>query len=182
MEESVDQFKDEIQTRFEQYLQPFMIVAYITDPRFQGEWHEKIASVSRELNLEDMADDWVASLDVDGEMLQSYFKFKSPQKDESFFPAYMFKDRFTTKESNPAQWWKILHEKNTRGGRLSSSFTRTMIKIHSCPASSASLERWFSTVGFIWSKERNRLGSEKAMKLAQVYKNLSSVMKKFHFK
>ena len=46
MEESVEQFKNEIQTRFKQYLQPFMIVTYITDPRFQGEWYEKIGSMS----------------------------------------------------------------------------------------------------------------------------------------
>ena len=45
-------------------------------------------------------------------------------------------------------------------------------RLQSCPASSAAIERWFSTIGFIWNKVRNRLGDERAMKLAQVYRAL----------
>jgi hypothetical protein len=45
-----------------------------------------------------------------------------------------------------------------------------MTGLHSSPASSASIERWFSTVGFIWSKTRNRLGVEKAKKLSAIFK------------
>ena len=59
-----------------------------------------------------------------------------------------------------------------RTKKLPPQFTELMVKIHSCPASSASIERWFSTIGFVWSKERNRLGEERAMKLAQVYRSL----------
>ena len=47
-----------------------------------------------------------------------------------------------------------------------------MVGLHSCPASSAGIERWFSTVGFIWSKTRNNLGVDKAQKLATVYRAL----------
>ena len=53
------------------------------------------------------------------------------------------------------------------------NFSTLMIKLHSCPASSASLERWFSTFGFVWSKTRNRLGADKAMKLVKIYKTLA---------
>ena len=33
-------------------------------------------------------------------------------------------------------------------------FARFLESLHSCPASSAGIERWFSTVWFIWSKNR----------------------------
>jgi len=51
-------------------------------------------------------------------------------------------------------------------------FCKFMVQLHSCPCSSAGIERWFSTVGFIWSKIRNRLGADKAKKLATVYRAL----------
>ena len=53
-------------------------------------------------------------------------------------------------------------------------WTSFMVNLHSCPSSSASLERWFSTFGFVWSKTRNRLGQEKAMKLVKIYRALRS--------
>ena len=172
-DDTLEQFKEDIQARFEQYLQPFMVAAYITDPRFQKDWYDMLEQAVG-LDLEEKADDYMASLDDEGEVMDIYFKFKAKEKDARYFPDYMFKPRLTSPESNPAHWWKILHDKNSRGGAYSMPkvFTETMIKLHSCPASSASIERWFSTVGFVWSKERNRLGSEKAMKLAQVYRTL----------
>lgn len=54
----------------------------------------------------------------------------------------------------------------------SQEFCQFLIQLHQCPASSAGIERWFSTVGFIWSKVRNRLGVEKAKKLATIYRAL----------
>ena len=53
-----------------------------------------------------------------------------------------------------------------------SYFSRLLVGLHSCPASSVGIEIWFSTVGFIWSKTRNRLGVEKAQKLATLYRAL----------
>ena len=41
-------------------------------------------------------------------------------------------------------------------------FIELMQALHSCPASSAGIEHWFSTLGFVWSQVRNRLGVEKA--------------------
>ena len=51
-------------------------------------------------------------------------------------------------------------------------FIDLMRALHSCPASSAGIERWFSTIGFVWSEVRNRLGVEKAKKLSFCYRML----------
>ena len=45
-----------------------------------------------------------------------------------------------------------------------------MVGLHSCVASSAGIERWFSRVGVDWSKARDSLGHKKAEKLASIYR------------
>ena len=83
-------------------------------------------------------------------------------------------------------YWKYLKDKLGRsaaaaatdaaaGDEISSGllgFLELMQALHSCPASSAGIERWFSTVGFVWSEVRNRLGVEKAKKLSFCYRML----------
>lgn len=51
------------------------------------------------------------------------------------------------------------------------------IKLHSCPGSSAGLERVFSTYGHIWTKLRNNLGPDKVEKLVKVYRHLNVSIK-----
>lgn len=76
-------------------------------------------------------------------------------------------------EFSPSDWWRIVKRIATRQGDIgATTFCQFMIGLHSCPASSAGIERFFSTVGFIWSKTRNRLGVQKAQKLATVYRAL----------
>ena len=76
-------------------------------------------------------------------------------------------------EFTPTEWWKIVNKKATRQGFVDlEDFSQFMVNLHSCPSSSAGIERWFSTIGFIWSKTRNRLGAEKAKKLATCYRAL----------
>ena len=77
---------------------------------------------------------------------------------------------------SPRKWWAYVKLKSVkRQDPDLERFCVLMIKLHSCPASSASIERWFSSFGFIWSKTRNRLGAagaEKAMKLVKIYRTL----------
>ena len=150
----------------------FRVTKEISSHSNGKDWYDMLEQAVS-LDLEEKADDYMASLDEEGEVMDIYVKFKAKDTDARYFPDYMFKPRLTSPESDPAHWWKILHDKNGGGAyTMPTVFTETMIKLHSCPASSASIERWFSTVGFVWSKERNRLGSEKALKLAQVYRTL----------
>lgn len=78
----------------------------------------------------------------------------------------------------PAQWWTLKLNQFEREEDLDGAkFARFMIGLHSCVASSAGIERWFSTIGFVWSKVRNRLGFKKAEKLAALYRGLRSCKK-----
>jgi len=51
-----------------------------------------------------------------------------------------------------------------------------MIHLLSCPASSASVERVFSTFGLVHNKLRNRLGVERAAKLVFCHRMLRGSM------
>ena len=91
------------------------------------------------------------------------------QQDPDHFPPHIFEQDGLIQA---AQWWKYMQRKAKKSESLSLEFTEFMTKLHSCPASSGSIERWFSTVGFVWSKVRNRLGPEKAKKLSSIYRCL----------
>jgi hypothetical protein len=95
-------------------------------------------------------------------------------QDKEVFPKQMFSE--TLKEISPSEWWKIIKDKATRSSQtpVAANFCSFLVSLHSCLASSASIERWFSTFGLVWSKLRNRLGAEKAMKLVKIYKSFYS--------
>lgn len=62
--------------------------------------------------------------------------------------------------------------KTTKKGNLPTGFISFVKSLISCPASTASIERIFSTYGLVWSKLRNKLGEEKAEKLVKIYRFL----------
>jgi len=53
-----------------------------------------------------------------------------------------------------------MEKKAEKSTSIPTEFCQLMRELHSAPASSASLERIFSTYGHAWSKQRNRLGAE----------------------
>ena len=79
------------------------------------------------------------------------------------FPASFFK----VGSINPVTWWKGL-----KYAALPEGPVELMIQLHSACASSASIERIFSSFGLIHNKIRNRLGVEKAAKLVFCYRML----------
>ena len=79
------------------------------------------------------------------------------------FPAAFFK----VGSFNPVTWWKGL-----KYAALPEGLVELMIQLHSACASSASIERIFSSFGLIHNKIRNRLGVEKAAKLVFYYRML----------
>ena len=67
-------------------------------------------------------------------------------------------------ELTPSEWWKVfINDKN----RESSDIIQ---KLLTAVASSAGVERVFSTYGLVHSKLRNRLGKSKAAKLVKIFK------------
>lgn len=82
------------------------------------------------------------------------------------FEQYMFSDDLM-KNISPLAWWKSQTH-------LSPEMQDLTSKLLSAVASSAGVERIFSTFGFVHSKTRNRLGTEKAGKLVFIYKLLNN--------
>lgn len=88
------------------------------------------------------------------------------QAEDNPFPKSYFDKEFC-KKTSPAAFWKS--SKNNVG----EPFTKFMVVLMNCPASSAGIERLFSNMALIHSKLRNRLGSAKAAKLVSIYRNIN---------
>jgi hypothetical protein len=100
-------------------------------------------------------------------------RFALKDKDLS---SYLFMDAML---QLPAQkWWRLLATdyKNTKDSAIYEASV-FFAKLHCLPASSAGLERLFSTYGIIWTKLRNRLDPDTATKLVQANKYLNSEKK-----
>jgi len=65
-----------------------------------------------------------------------------------------------------------MERKADKSTSIQAEFCRLIRRLHSAPASSASLEHIFCTFGHVWSKQRNRLGPDKAEKLVKAYRYL----------
>src|SRR5271155_1305598 len=81
------------------------------------------------------------------------FKAKAPP-----FPQFMFQENVIQTVS-PLGWWK------SQADRLNQKTNEAVIQLLTATASSAGVERVFSTFGLVHSNLRNRLGIEKAGKL-----------------
>ena len=82
------------------------------------------------------------------------------------FPAvYMTKNAFKT--ALPIVWWKAM-----KLYAVPERFISMALHLLTSPASSASIERVFSSFGLVHTKARNRLGNEKAAKLVFCYRML----------
>lgn len=84
-----------------------------------------------------------------------------------YFPALF--DPETLKHTNPYIWWKSM----VTSKQIPEAFGDFCLKIFSCVASSAGIERLLSAFGIVHSKLRNRLGVAKAAKLVTVLKHLN---------
>lgn len=82
------------------------------------------------------------------------------------FQEYMFSES-TIKNVKPVVWWKS-QEKQIGGEIINAA-----VQVLSAVASSAGVERVFSSFGLVQSKLRNRLGNEKAGKLVFLYRSMN---------
>lgn len=157
----LEPYKDAITRRMNQALQPFHFLANLLDPRFKGR--------RMSAKQEEAAENWL--IETHPEWLTSMMAFRI--SDPQIFPESMFLDAVVNQFS-PPKWWKLMEVKSSKKGNLPKEFCSFMKSLSSCPASSASIERIFSTFGLVWSKLRNQLGEEKAKKLVKIYKFLHS--------
>ena len=68
------------------------------------------------------------------------------------------------KKIDPLTWWK------SQASLLDENILSLVEQLHTARASTAGIERIFSTFGFVHSKIRNRLQTDKAAKLVFMYK------------
>lgn len=90
-------------------------------------------------------------------------------QDEEMFPKMMFSE--SVLKLSAQKWWSINAKKSNDPDFA--DFSSFLAKLHSIPASSASIERLFSTFSLVWSKLRNKLGAEKVAKLVKIYRFLN---------
>lgn len=155
--EELKQHKDVIVKRYKQIIRPEHFVANIMDAKYGG---GKLTSEE-----EEEAEAWI--MQYHPEWLPAIMAFKI--KDVDYFPKSLFSENIVSQFS-ASKWWEILKEKVQKNNKLDSDFCSFFQSLHSVPSSSASIERIFSTFGFIWSKLRNRLSSEQCEKLVKIYK------------
>jgi hypothetical protein len=88
------------------------------------------------------------------------------------FPSYLFTDQL--KSVSPLSWWKVaLSALANKVGDVKQSLSYLTDQLLTATASSAGLERIFSSFGLVQSKLRNRLGNEKAAKLTFMFKSMN---------
>lgn len=178
-------YKKTIDKRFKEAMQPFHALAYLTDPTLP------VDKIPIEKICEDEAYKWLEEEYPSFVAGVLYYNIKDPD----IFPPSMFAESLLKDpHMSAAKWWLIMsHHFETNLSRCGDpdpddeiltrqreqyirliDVSKFLIKLHSCPASSASLERTFSTFGYIWSSLRNKLGAEKVIKLVKIHRFLNN--------
>ncbi|XP_031328801.1 uncharacterized protein LOC116159856 [Photinus pyralis] len=153
--DSMQHYKDDVLSKFREAMQPFHYVAYLTDPKYLDKPLPE--------QYETEAEEWLAEQHPN--FLNGLLLFKI--KDADFYPKAMFTDSVV--KGMPAhKWWTVMSVKfkDEERKKMAVYFSQ----LHSCPASSAAIERIFSTFGLVWSKLRNKLGASKVEKLVKIYR------------
>lgn len=145
---------DCFKARFNMAMTPFHYLANLLDHRYKG---QKLNQNQTEEALEYAA---------------AYHPEAMPfiilyQAQNSPFRKYLFSIQ-TISNINPVSWWCAL-----RSSVNDAMFDLSM-QLHTAVASSAGIERLFSTFGLVHNKIRNRLGTEKASKLVSIMRILNS--------
>jgi len=145
----IDLFKD----RFDMALTEYHLLAYILDPRYCDIklTDDQLDSTLNYVNM------------YHQEIMSEIIMFQArafPFKD------YLFPES-TVKNIKQLTWWVAL-KKN-----ISQEMLEVVTQLFTAVASSAGIERIFSTYGLVHSKIRNRLGVEKSSKLVAIFKSLN---------
>lgn len=142
--------KELVLKRMDLAIQPFHYLAFMTDPKHRND--ERLSEKQKEI-----AREWLLSVQPNSfSCLLAYEAGAEP------FPRTFLQ----TKDVQAKVWWKALKNKEM------CEFVELMVRLHSMPCSSASIERIFSNFSYIHNKLRNRLGVQKAAKLVFCYRML----------
>lgn len=144
---------EKAKNRFHMAMTPAHFLAHLLDPRYRG---EKLELCQRDEAMEFLSSYHMEALPD----ILNYIAKCGP------FKEYLFKKNVTDNVV-PLAWWKSLPN-------IQPQTLALVEQLHTATASSAGLERMFSTFGFVHSKVRNKLGVDKAAKLVSVFRFLNA--------
>lgn len=148
-----DSMIEKVQKRFDMAVTEYHLLAYILDPKYRG------------INMN--SDQMDFTLDFINLYHQEIMPEIITYQAEAYpFRDYLFKEQ-TVSQVQTLTWWLSL-KKN-----ISSEMLSLVTKLFTASASSAGVERIFSSYGLVHSKLRNRLGIEKSSKLVSIFKSLN---------
>jgi hypothetical protein len=146
--------KQKFKSRYGQAVTPSHILANLLHPRYQGQ----LLNDSEKKSALQYANERYPHL------VPTVMKFRGRSKP---FLEFEFNSDVTTNLS-AVQWWRSHRDD------IDSSALHTIIQLLTAVASSAGVERVFSSYGLVHSKLRNRLGTEKAAMLVFLFKALNA--------
>ena len=130
------------------------MAAYLLHPKYQGEGLTPAQVES--------AKQWLRAKDPYTITIQ--FQAKAAPFPDSFFDEVVVNG---PAKVQPLTWWRSV---GRQAPEIPASFIELMIQLHSAVASSASIERIFSTYGHVHNKLRNKMGMAKTEKLVLCYR------------
>lgn len=145
------EFKKKLDARMKSALTGAHYFANLTDPRYLGT-SLKQAQVEEAMEYADK------NFPTFLPCLLNLRGKSTPFKEYYFTPVVL-------KNLSASAWWKSFQ------GLIADEDIDAALQLHTAVASSAGVERIFSTYGFVHSKVRNRLGNEKAAKLVTIFKH-----------
>lgn len=146
--------------RYDQALTPVHFLAYLLSPTFRP---DNLSTEEKNNAIQFIKENYE---DEDTSLLTILLKFIVRAEP---FNGPLFEDKVVNKV-DALHWWKSL---STLKDCISSKELLVIEQLMTAKATSAGVERIFSTFGFVHSKLRNQLGVEKAAKLAFLFKSLN---------
>ena len=143
-----------VEKRYENSVPALWFLAYLLHPSYGGD----------ALTQKEIKDAKSYAIENYPELMSDFITYLSCKKEDIITS---FKKLGNCKASDYLKSLKIT-------GELDDGISTLAMKLLTLPPSSAAIERVFSTLGFVHSDVRNRLGQEKAVKLAFVLRALPS--------
>ena len=143
-------YTDTVKKRIEQALKIEHLVAYKLHSRYRG----NLLTAKQQCDVSE----YLSSKDPSHVVTLSAFDAESSPFPQAYFNAGAIES------VKPDIWWRGM-----RRYGVPDTFIDIAIQLLTSPASSASIERVFSSFGIVYSKARNRLGNDKAAKLVFCY-------------
>ena len=145
--------KKKFKKRYDQALTPSHLLANIIHPKYRG---KTLTNAEYKTAMEHASTKYNAIL---SDLVN--FKAEAPP-----FQRFMFQEN-VIQTFSPLDWWK------SQADRLNPETNKAVIQLLTATASSAGVERVFSSFGLVHSNLRNRLGIEKAGTLVFLFKLLN---------